>query len=118
MKRLISLFAVCAIALATTVAFAQDSAAPAPSKEKSAAVAPAKTGHAKTHKSMTPKTPPTDINSATKEDLMKLPGIGDAVADKIIAGRPYKTKAELVSKKILTGVAYRKIRGMVVAKQS
>ena len=61
---------------------------------------------------------PLDLNSASKEDLMKLPGIGDAFADKIVAGRPYKTKAELVSKKILNLATYRKIHGLVIAKKS
>ena len=38
-----------------------------------------------------------DLKAATKEQLMAVPGIGDAYADKIIAGRPYKSKAELKS---------------------
>ncbi len=61
--------------------------------------------------------PKTDINSASKEDLMKLPGIADATADKIMAGRPYKTKGELVQKKIVTKAQYAKIRMMIIAKQ-
>ena len=61
--------------------------------------------------------PKVDINSASKEDLMKLPGVGDATADKIIAGRPYKAKGELLKKKMVTKAEYAKIRMMIIAKQ-
>jgi len=59
-----------------------------------------------------------DINTATKEDLMKLPGIGDVIADKIIAGRPYKSKSELVSKHMMGKAAYGKVSRMIIAKQA
>jgi competence protein ComEA len=58
-----------------------------------------------------------DINSATKEQLSALPGIGDKYSDKIIAGRPYANKSQLVSKKVLPQGVYNKISGMIVAKQ-
>src|SRR5262245_51623081 len=44
-----------------------------------------------------------DLNSATKDQLMTLPGIGDAYADKIIANRPYKMKTELTTKNVIPG---------------
>jgi DNA uptake protein ComE-like DNA-binding protein len=79
------------------------------------------TRHSKTHLAAAShkmaKMPATDINTASKEDLMKLPGITDELAEKIIAGRPYKSKTELSKKSILTKAEYAKVRGHVIAKQ-
>jgi len=79
-------------------ASAQKSVAPA----KKQTVAPAK---------------PVDINSARKVELMKLPGIGAAEADKIIAGRPFPTKARLVTNNIISIEDYNKLKHRVVARQ-
>ena len=121
MKRFTSFLTLAALALALT-AYAQGTSGTTekqPGSTPDAAQTPKATEgttHTTTHKSTT-KAPLVDINSASKEDLMKLSGINDATADKIIAARPFKSKSELTSKKLLSSAQYSKIKAHVTAKQ-
>lgn len=64
------------------------------------------------------KAPLLDINSASKEELAKLPKIGETRSEAIIKGRPYSGKDDLLKKKILPKDAYNAIKDLVIAKQA
>ncbi|BDU68211.1 hypothetical protein GETHOR_03120 [Geothrix oryzae] len=64
------------------------------------------------------KLKPVDINGAAKNELSFMLGIPEELAAKIIAGRPYHSKAHLLTRNIVSPEVYARIKDKVVAKQS
>jgi hypothetical protein len=112
-------FAAATLLLGPSLAFAIDTHAVAP--QAAASKAKASTQSVKNEASAKPKVAAkvklVDINSANSAELQKLPGITEAEAAKIVAGRPYGSKAWLVSNNILANEKYGAIRQLIVAKQ-
>ena len=93
------------------LAFAEGGSATVPGGAGVEAKAPAKATAYK-HGTMAK----VDLNSATREELLKLPGIGEATADKIIAARPFKSRDQLVAKGIVTKAEYSKLSSHITTR--
>jgi competence protein ComEA len=124
MKKLTALLSAVLLAMAGT-AFAQKAetpkAAPAAPAAAPAAMVPTTKAEPAPAAKADAKKEPLDINSATKDELKALPGIGDAYADKIIKGRGkagYSGKDDLLKKKILNEKTYDGVKEMIIAKQA
>jgi competence protein ComEA len=94
------------LSLFATAAFAQGGTAPAAGKKTAASDSAA---------TKTKKADLVDINSATKDQLTALPGIGDAYSQKIIDGRPYSTKRDLLTKKVVPQATYDQVKDKIIA---
>jgi DNA uptake protein ComE-like DNA-binding protein len=62
------------------------------------------------------RTSPLDLNTATREQLVSLPGVTAREADRVIAGRPYNDPGDLVTRHIIPKTEYDKIADEVTAK--
>jgi len=106
-----------ALLLSASLCAAADSQASAPKPAASKTETSVQSDNAAKSKAA-PKIKLVDINSAKKAELKTLPGVSDAEAAKIIAGRPFGSKAQLVTKNIIDRAVYDQLKNLVIAKQT
>jgi competence protein ComEA len=99
--------------LLASAAFASSAPSPESKAGKPSAAAAAATGR----KHGQARIEPVDINSASKASLMKLPGLSAADAQAVIGGRPYRSKAQLVTRKVISESQYQAIKSLILARQ-
>ena len=103
--------------LSATPLMAQATQPAAKSDSKMAPAPKAPATESKMAPAAAPKVELLDINSATAEQLDVLPGVGKAYSAKIITGRPYKGKDDLVNKNVVPQKTYDGIKDKIIAKQ-
>jgi DNA uptake protein ComE-like DNA-binding protein len=109
-KRIRVLAVLFVLSLFATASYAQGGTAPS-GKDATAT----KKSKSDTAATKTKKADLVDINAASKEELTALPGIGDAYSQKIIDGRPYNSKRDLLTKKIVPQATYDQVKDKIIA---
>ena len=117
--KLVNAMTAVALLVGAAIVFAEDSPS-ATTSTPATSTAPAKTAksHSTSSASSTKHTMKLDLNSASAEELSKLPGLDAATAEKIVAARPFKSRSELVNKKIVTKAEYSKIESHIMVKST
>jgi competence protein ComEA len=104
--------------LAASVALAQGGTAAAGTSAPAAKATTAAPAHNSMSSTKKPAAPKVELNTATKEQLMALPGVNESLADRIIAARPFKAKNDLVSKNLVTKAEFEKLSAHVMVKET
>ena len=104
MRRLLTLLVALVFVVGTPAFYAADAQPKAPAKSDAKGAMDTMKG-------------PLDINTASADDLKALPGIGEAYAKKIVDGRPYARKDDLVKKNVVPQGTYDKLKDLIIAKE-